>query len=231
MPARPVPSPSKFFAAAVAAVLCATPIAGCMARYTPPRSTPRVLDHLPENPCPGETWCKVERPARYAEVSDKVLIRPATKRQVLEPPVYERECREVVVQKGYWAEIPVPARYEDVVDRVCVQPAHREWRKIRNVDPCGREVECYCVVEVPAVYQTRTRRVMCSPETVCKEWVPPVTRIENEPVEVEPACWRDIEEPPVYETQTHKVRVCPKETLYVKECTPCCGYSPCTHGR
>lgn len=208
-------------------VFLCVPLSGCMSRYTPPPARPAVLDHLPENPCPGELWCKVEHPAKYEERCDKVLIRPATKRRVLEGPVYERQCREVVVQKGYWAEIPVPAKYEDVVDQVCIAPAHREWRKVKQVDECGREFECYCVVEVPPVYQSRTRRVQCSPETMCKQWVPPVTRIEDEPVEVSPACWREVEEPAVYETQRRKVKVCPKETLYVKQCQPCPEPAPC----
>lgn len=109
----------------------------------------------------GEIMCLVEVPATYKTVKKKVLVSPASVKEVQVPARYETVKRKVLVSEGKVVPVEVPAqyktitvreqvrpaeyqrqvgpdRYQKVAHKVLVNPAHMEWREIlceTNVTP------------------------------------------------------------------------------------------------
>ncbi len=117
-------------------------------------------------------------PAKYETVCEQVTVEAAGVRKVRVDAEYKTCSDTVVTTPGRWIETPVAATTKDVTEQVLVSPARREWRRTDcvnvNLQTGEQRGDAFCLVEVPAVYETRTRCVPCTPASVKREWVPAV---------------------------------------------------------
>ncbi len=123
-------------------------------------------------------------PARYETVTERVLVQEESTRLEVIPATYKWVEERVLVKPATQRLVKVPATYGTESEKVLVKAAHTEWRKgtgpIQKVDDATGEI--MCLVEVPAVYKTVTKRVIKTPATT-----------------------RTIDEPAVYKTVKKKV--------------------------
>jgi hypothetical protein len=92
---------------------------------------PSPCGPLPPEALPGQIWC-CEAIAQAAP-----------------PPARVCTCPESVQR------VQVPAEYETVTEQVEVSPSRTEWTRVECATGSG---ECWALVEIPAVFETRSRQ-------------------------------------------------------------------------
>ncbi len=102
-------------------------------------------------------------PAEYETVTDKVMVKPEGKRLVEVPAVYETVTEQYEMEAASTKTEVLQPKYETVTERVEVKPASTKWVKKKADANClsANPDDClvWCLVEVPAEYQTITKRV------------------------------------------------------------------------
>lgn len=202
------------------------------------QSTSTAGVDLPPNARPGECYARVVRPAKYEDVSERVLIREASKKVAIQPAVYNNveetviveeastrleiipakyamKTEEVVIKPASEKLVTVPARYETVEEKVLVKPAHTVWKKgtgpIQKVaDGTG---EIMCLVEIPAEYKTVKKRVIASPASTQRVMIPAVTRTMKKKVMVTGPTTRTVTIPAKYDTVKVQKMVSPAREI------------------
>jgi hypothetical protein len=94
----------------------------------------------------GEVMCLVEVPATYRTVEKRILVEPATTKEIVTPAQYKTVTKRVLKTPSRTRDVIEPAEYETVRVQKLIQPA--------------RERE----VEVPAEYETVTKRAKLTDE-------------------------------------------------------------------
>ncbi|NTV93836.1 MAG: peptidoglycan-binding protein [Thiobacillus sp.] len=140
-------------------------------------------------------------PAVYETVKERVVVKPAGTRIEEVPAVYENVEERVVAKPASKKAIEVPAVYETVSERKLVREAYTTWKpgtasNVQMVD--AKTGEIFCLVEVPAEYQTVTREVLKTPATVRYEDIPAEYTTIKKTVLKTPATTRTIEVPAEY---------------------------------
>jgi hypothetical protein len=188
---------------------CTPPPAAC------PPACPPVADASlkPPDARAGEVWCYVRVPAQTRTETYQECVSPASCRQEWVPPVTQDVCEQVCVRQQEVRRIPIPAEYEDKCEQICVCPSKTEWRRV-ECNPSslgsGEQVgECWTLVEIPPVYESRTTRICTRPESCREEIVPPQFENRTRCVTVTEGYYRNIETPATFETRTREIEVCP----------------------
>ena len=115
------------------------------------------LGELPPNPQPGSCYSRLTIPAKYRNVTERVLAAPATERAQTIPATYRNVTERVVVEPQRTRQVPVPATYRTVTETVVVEPERER------------------IVAIPARYETRQERVKISDAyTTWKKGVNPI---------------------------------------------------------
>lgn len=140
-------------------------------------------------------------PAVYETVKEKVMVKPATTRLESVPAVFEEVEERVIAKPASKKAIDVPAVYEDVSEKVLVRAAYTTWKKgtetaVQKIDPKSGDI--FCLVEVPAEYQTVTKRVLKTPATVRYEDIPAEYTTGKKVVLKSPETTRSIPVPAEY---------------------------------
>lgn len=78
----------------------------------------------------GEIMCLVEIPASYETVRRRVVVKPATVREVEVPAVYETIKVTRMVSPPQEKRISIPAEYETVTRTEKVSDGHMEWKRV-----------------------------------------------------------------------------------------------------
>ena len=100
---------------------------------------------------PGRCYTKVNMPAKYKNVTDRILLSPQKYSYLSIPAVYTRVQRKVLVS-------PTKNIWESSKNTLC--HTNREHKKV------------YCLKQIPAVYKTVTKRVMTTPKRTIKQVIP-----------------------------------------------------------
>ena len=147
-------------------------------------------------------------PAEYETVTERVLVKEASTRLEVVPATY-RTVEERVLVKPETSRIEqVPATYRNESEQVLVTPARTEWKR-GPASSFGSDVidsrttdtgEIMCLVEVPAVYKTVTRRVVDTPATTREVTIPAVYKTVTKEVVATPASTREVTIPAEYGT-------------------------------
>ena len=191
----------------------------------PPNANPaeRAGDQLPPHARPGECYVRVylppvygtrseqvvkraasERvhviPARYETVEEKVLVREASKRMEIVPATYETVEENIVVKPASTTLREVPAEYEVVSEQILEKEGYTYWKKgtgpIQKLNHSTGEI--MCLVEVPPVYRTVTKKVVKTPARTEEVAVPAVTQTIKKQVMKTPPTPVEIEVPEEY---------------------------------
>lgn len=152
----------------------------CFARVLVPEVTQTVTTQVVEAPERAETLIV---PAVYELVDEQVLVREQSVDYRVIPATYRTVTEEVIVEEAVEEQRVVPAQYETYTESVLVRPAYASWtpgqglfgrdygsaRAAGSTLPTG---EVLCRVEVPAEYETVTRRRLVEPERVETNVIP-----------------------------------------------------------
>jgi hypothetical protein len=151
-------------------------------------------------------------PARYEAAEERVLVKEASTRIETIPATYETVEERVMVRPAATRIEEVPATYNTVSEQVLVAPARTEWKRgpAASFSRTGVVLdsqttdtgEIMCLVEIPAVYKTVTRRVIDKPATSRTIEVPAQYTVVKKQVVKTPASTREISVPAEYRTVT-----------------------------
>ena len=177
----------------------------CYARVLIPETYEITTEQVPD--APERTEVRII-PAVYETVTEKVLIKEGAVIYRTEPPVYQIETEQLLEVPERTETVVIPAEYETFTENVLVRPAYVTWKPGtglygRPAGATGETVttatgELLCRVEVPAQYDTVTRRRLKSPERLETKVTPARYRTIERQVMREPA--KVVEEvvPPEY---------------------------------
>jgi hypothetical protein len=186
------------------------------APYCPPVQQPcapvaNAPTRPPDAQC-GEVWCYIRIPEQTRTVCEQVCVQPATSRQEWVPPETREVCEQVCVRPAETKRIPIPAKFETVTEQVMTCPSKCEWRRV-DCQPTslqtGEQVgECWRLVEIPPVYESRCKQVCVQPESCTEEVIPAAYESRTRTVTVREGYYKCIEVPAVFETRTRQEIVC-----------------------
>lgn len=180
---------------------------------------------LPPNAKPGECYTRAYIPAQYKTTTERMLLSDATEKVQTIPATYtwgtERvlikeasEKLEVIPATYAWEEqritvtpassrlISIPATYGTETQNILIKAEHTQWKKgngpINKVDAATGEI--MCLVTVPAVYKTISKKILKSPPTTREEAIPAVYKTIKKKVLKTPPTTRKIAIPAAYKT-------------------------------
>ncbi len=143
-------------------------------------------------------------PAKYGTVTERVLVAEASERLEVIPATYKNVTERVLVKAATSRLTSVPARYENQTERVLVKEAFTTWKKgsgpVQRIDQATGEI--MCLVEVPAVYKTISKRVMVTPPTTKEIKIAEEYKTITRRVVDRPASTRSIAIPEKFKTVT-----------------------------
>jgi len=154
-------------------------------------------------------------PAKYTWTTKKVLIKEASERLVAVPATYETITQKVLVSPASERLVSTPAEYTTVTEKVLIKAAHTGWKQgrgpIEKLDNATCEI--MCLVNVPAVYKTITRRVVKVPASTKSVPVPAVYKTITKRVLLTPASTKSVPIPASYKTIKVKELVEPASVI------------------
>lgn len=187
----------------------------CYAKLTQPAQYRTINERVLDQPAGLRTETA---PATYRTVVERVMVEAPTERVVEVPATYRTVTETVVVTPEAQRLVRVPARFETRTERVQVSEPYTTWK--RGVNPIAYEAsgqgsvlqveedangEIMCLVEVPARFENRTRRVEVAPATTRMEIIPAVTREVRKRVIDQPATTRIERVPAKFQTIERQV--------------------------
>jgi len=179
---------------------------------------------------PGTCFYECYAPAKYQKITEKVLASEASERVVAIPAKYKTITKRILVSEGTEKLVKTPAQYKNVQERVMVSPPRTEWKKTKCGDRGCNQSEVVCLVEIPAVYKTVTKKVVAKPVSTRKLTTPPVYKTVTVQELVEPASSRSIPVPATYKTITKTQKAAPGQYGWTSSPSNCAnaistGYS------
>ena len=173
--------------------------------------TPAVFRTSEETVLAKEASQRIEVvPAEFETVTERVLVKEASTRLEIVPATYRTVTERVLVKPESVRFEEVPATYREESERVLVTPARTEWKRgpANSFSASGSVLdsrttdtgEIMCLVEIPAVYKTVTRRVLATPATTREVAIPAEYRTVEKQVVAQPATTREVVIPAVYDT-------------------------------
>lgn len=171
---------------------------------------------------PCGTWILI--PARHETVTERVMVSPPRLQREWIPARYEKRSDQVVTMPASVRFVPVPATFETVTEEVVVVPARREWRQVACTEvqlaPGEIQGSSWCLVDVPAVVEKRTRQVLRTPPGFRREVVPATLQTVERDVLVGGGYYRDVPIPASFQTRTREITVAPAHWEW-RTSTPC----------
>ena len=141
-------------------------------------------------------------PATYATATKKVLTKAESFKLVTVPATYKYTTEKIMVSPEKTALVKVPAKYGTESEKVLVKTGYTMWK--RGTGPVTKinngTGEIMCLVEVPPVYKTVTKRVMTTPPTTKEVKTPAVYKTVKTKVVDRPATTKKVMIPAVYST-------------------------------
>ena len=156
---------------------------------------------------PGTCFYECYAPAKYQKITEKVLASEASERIVAVPAKYKTVTKRILVSEDTEKLVTIPAQYKNVQERVLVSPARTEWKKTKCSDRGCNQSEVVCLVEIPPVYRTVTKKVVAKPVATRKVTTPPVYKTVTVQELVQPASSKSIPVPATYKTVTKTKKV------------------------
>ncbi len=159
-------------------------------------------------------YAKLKSPDVYDEITEEVLVQPASSRTITIPAEFGTVTEQILVQPESRNLIYVPATYETVTEQVIDQPATSKLINIPAVFENQTESvlikeESKRLIVVPATYETVTEQIMISPASKRFEFVPAVFETVSEKMMSKAASEKYVPVPVQYETSMEQVEIEP----------------------
>jgi len=141
-------------------------------------------------------------PASYEWVEQRVLAQEASQQLKVIPAKYGWKEEQVLVKEASTQLIEQPAVYQNVEEKILVREGYTTWKKgrgpIERIDNATGEI--MCLIEVPAQYQTVTKKVVKTPASVREVQLPAEYKTVKRRVVIEPAKTVTVDIPEQYKT-------------------------------
>lgn len=182
---------------------------------------PEAFENYTERVLAKEASTRLEVvPAVYETVTEQVLAEEASTRLEVVPAVYETVEEKMLIKPASTRLETVAAVYENITETVEVSPATTRWEKRDSEQACLSEnpEDCrvWCLVDIPAVNRTVTKRVLKTPASTREIEVPAQYKTVKRRVVKTPATTRTVEIPAKYQTITKTVLAKPATTRTVE---------------
>ena len=194
------------------------------------KSSGMEVDNAPVGTCFYEHLI----PAKYENITSKILLAEASERYVVTPATYKTVRKKIVTDSTTAKLIPSVAKYKKIKAEVQIEPARTEWRKTVCQDRGCNQSEVICLVEVPTTYKQITKRIVLEPAVKKTVSVEPIVETLYTKELLTPASQRKIPIPAKYQTVVQRKQVSPAKhywtdasrqnatTRYRAECDKIC---------
>ncbi len=156
---------------------------------------------------PGTCYNEHYIPAKYQEITERVLASEASEKVQAVPAQYKTVTKRILVAPETSKLVEVPAEYKMVKEKVQTAPARTEWKKTKCGDRGCNQAEVVCLVEIPATYKIVEKKVVAKPVATRKVTTPAQYKTVEVQELVQPASSRSIPVPATYKTVTHTNKV------------------------
>ncbi len=178
-------------------------------------------ENFPHNATVGKCYARVLMPSPYRYEEKRIKISGKTEDIITTPPKYEWVTKKILVKEASEKLVPTPAVYDTVTEKVLAIKAHKEWKKFTKEecmkDPlkCGlkssKNLDAYtgeiiCLVNVPDIYKTVTKKILKKPAGVKKIIIPAVYKTVKVKKLIEPAKSKKITYPAQFETVKTRIK-------------------------
>ncbi len=194
-------------------------------------SSPTLAQPNIPNPIPGVLYVQCMIPDQFETVTEQVLVREASKKYIVLPPIVDTISKKVMIEEAYTTYelqpatftykeeqvmiqdsiinyITMPATYDTIQEYALKSPGRTDWRQKEDstcLSANPKDCFIYCLEEIPAVYELNTKIVVREPASIKRVVEPPVYKTMRHKVVDQPAKWVKVEVPAKYKTV--KVRV------------------------
>lgn len=121
-------------------------------------------EDVPPNAEPGKCYARCQTEDQYGFNSKQVINTPKMTKRIKLPALYTNVYDTVVIRPMSTRTETIPAEYETIRQQKMVSPTTTKWIKGKadagclSADP--NDCQVMCLVEVPAVYTTVTKRIL-----------------------------------------------------------------------
>ncbi len=168
-----------------------------------------VNEDVPPNAEPGKCYARCLVEDKYSYVNESVVDQPRMVQKMKLPALYKIVYDTLVVVPASTKSYTIPAEYEYVKEQVMVTPTTSKWIKGKADAGClsANPADCQvmCLVEVPAVYKTISKKILKNQAYTRQESIPMQFKIVTREVIVEEARVVDIATPASYKTIQKRV--------------------------
>ncbi len=146
-------------------------------------------------------------PAKYENLTTKILLAEASERFVVTPATYKTVTKKIITDSTTAKLVPSVAKYKNVKAKVEVEPARTEWRKTVCSNRGCEQSEVICLTEVPTTYKNITKRIVLEPTVKKTVSVEPKFKTFYTQEILTPASYKKIPIPAKYQTVVERKRV------------------------
>lgn len=151
-------------------------------------------------------------PAKYGTETQRVLVKEASTKLQVKPATYKTVTEEIMVKPATTRLEVIPATYKNVTETVVVKEATTQWKRGKAwlgkaidtktlASSSGRiDDDVMCLVTIPAVTKTVTRRVVDRPASTREVTIPAVMKTVTKRVVDTPASTYEVPVPAQYKT-------------------------------
>lgn len=129
---------------------------------------------IPASAKPGECYAEYLIAPEYKTETVKVQVHDAFEKLEIIPAKFAASEERVVVKEAAQKVVEEPAIFETTQEKILVKPAYTTWktgtRPVEQIENAAGEIMCF--VEVPAEYQTVSKRVLKNPAKSTKVEIP-----------------------------------------------------------
>jgi len=180
---------------------------------------------LPNTAQVDQCFMEFHQPAQYKKETKQITLKEVSYKIDIVPAKYEVVKEKVLVKQASQKLKTIPPVYENVSEKVLVSAAYTTWKKgrglVERID--GTTGEIMCLVEVPAVYKTVTKRMLRKPATTEKIEIPAEYKVQQVRKLVSPPMENKVQIPATYETVTLNVKVSDDKTSWLLKGTQGAG--------
>ncbi len=146
-------------------------------------------------------------PAKYENITSKILLAEASERYAITPATYKTVTKKIITDSTITKLIPSAAKYKKVKAKVEIEPARTEWRKTVCGDRGCNQSEVICLTEIPTTYKKITKRIVLEPAVKKTVSVKPKFKTVKVQELLTPAIQKKIPVPAKYQTIISKKQI------------------------
>ncbi len=123
---------------------------------------------------PGQCFYEHHKPGTFKTSQERILTEAATETLEVVPAEFSTSEKQVMIKAASKRLVEVPAVFKTVEEKVLLEPAKSVWKKgtgpVMRIDNATGEIMCR--VDIPAVYDSYSKRAIAAPPLTTSVVVP-----------------------------------------------------------